>query len=570
MLGNILPPFQSLQELNLDWILTKIKNMLRFLPDDGAVGQILRRTAHGAEWSDESASDVESVNGQTGVVVLDKNDIGLGNVDNVQQYSASNPPPYPVTSVNTQTGDVVLSIPTDTSDLTNGAGFVDAAGAAAAAPVQSVNGQTGTVSITVPTNYAGSPSTAGPATISNALHWGAVDSTSTATVFTATVPSLAGVTAYYEGMTVILRNGVVASTTNCTLNVNGLGALPIYPSTSSTRVSSAWAKAYTMIFVYTEHKISGVPCWEMQYGMAYSNSIGYQLRTNSQSMAVDSATYRYRILFTSADGKKYVPANNSTSTSANTSKTPVSTKIDPWGAIYYYGSTTVLAAGSRPGASVLWQQYVVTLGYSFNTTNSALTLTTWKPVYIVCTPQTDGSAVIDSTTPYVQALPTTEDGKIYIFLGIAVSATTVEMTVCHPVYYYKDSAIRLWTNAPTSGGGSSFQFDLVWDNPAFLSSFAPQTLSVDLTGYDFWAVECAYNDSTDRRTGLEWWPVTTGSKTGVEYQVMGMRLNNNYNASRSFRHDTVNGSEIVVSAGNYNGATANNYIIPMLIYGIKI
>lgn len=37
-----------------------------------------------------------------------KSDIGLGNVDNVKQYSASNPPPYPVTSVNGKTGDVVL------------------------------------------------------------------------------------------------------------------------------------------------------------------------------------------------------------------------------------------------------------------------------------------------------------------------------------------------------------------------------------------------------------------------------------------------------------------------------
>jgi hypothetical protein len=53
-------------------------------------------------------SGVSSVNGQTGTVVLGKADIGLGNVDNVQQYSASNPPPYPVTSVNGQTGDVIV------------------------------------------------------------------------------------------------------------------------------------------------------------------------------------------------------------------------------------------------------------------------------------------------------------------------------------------------------------------------------------------------------------------------------------------------------------------------------
>lgn len=45
-----------------------------------------------------------------------KSEIGLGNVDNVKQYSASNPPPYPVTSVNGKTGAVTLSaLPTVTT-----------------------------------------------------------------------------------------------------------------------------------------------------------------------------------------------------------------------------------------------------------------------------------------------------------------------------------------------------------------------------------------------------------------------------------------------------------------------
>ena len=42
--------------------------------------------------------------------------VGLGNVDNVRQYSASNPPPYPVTSVNGKTGAVIISaLPTVTT-----------------------------------------------------------------------------------------------------------------------------------------------------------------------------------------------------------------------------------------------------------------------------------------------------------------------------------------------------------------------------------------------------------------------------------------------------------------------
>ena len=41
-------------------------------------------------------------------VTVSKSDVGLGNVDNVKQYSASNPPPYPVTSVNGHTGAVTV------------------------------------------------------------------------------------------------------------------------------------------------------------------------------------------------------------------------------------------------------------------------------------------------------------------------------------------------------------------------------------------------------------------------------------------------------------------------------
>lgn len=77
-------PFFNMQQLNLDWIIDKIKGMLSFLPDDGTAGQILRRTADGAEWSDETGDSVESVNGKTGVVVLDSNDILMDDNSSVE------------------------------------------------------------------------------------------------------------------------------------------------------------------------------------------------------------------------------------------------------------------------------------------------------------------------------------------------------------------------------------------------------------------------------------------------------------------------------------------------------
>ena len=69
--------------------------------------------------NDRDAANKKYVDGKAS-----KSGIGLGNVDNVRQYSASNPPPYPVTSVNGKTGAVTVSVPTQTSQLTNNSGFI--------------------------------------------------------------------------------------------------------------------------------------------------------------------------------------------------------------------------------------------------------------------------------------------------------------------------------------------------------------------------------------------------------------------------------------------------------------
>ena len=45
-------------------------------------------------------------------------------MDNVKQYSASNPPPYPITSVNGKTGAVTVDVPTNVSQLTNDKGYL--------------------------------------------------------------------------------------------------------------------------------------------------------------------------------------------------------------------------------------------------------------------------------------------------------------------------------------------------------------------------------------------------------------------------------------------------------------
>ena len=85
------------------------------------------------------------------------------------------------------------------------------------------------------TNYAGSTSVAGPANKAVSIPFGQVDSTSTATAFTATVD---GITELRDGVCVYLMNGAVSSAAGYTININGLGAKPVYTTMSDASAST--------------------------------------------------------------------------------------------------------------------------------------------------------------------------------------------------------------------------------------------------------------------------------------------------------------------------------------------
>lgn len=96
-----------------------------------------------------------------------------------------------------------------------------------------------------------------------AIPYGEVDSTSTSTAFTATVP---GINELKNGTIMLLRNGAVTSASGFTININGLGAKPVYNNlatgnthtpTNPTRDTTIFNVNYTMLFIYDEELVSG-------------------------------------------------------------------------------------------------------------------------------------------------------------------------------------------------------------------------------------------------------------------------------------------------------------------------
>lgn len=123
-------PYQNFHELNLDWLIQQI-NLVKesvVLSVNGQTGEVilypeafvrLPDLSDTTTWSfyryvNNKAEGVQFINGQPMQRIDDLNRYDI--------YDSGNPPPYPVTAVNGQTGEVVIAV-----------------------PVQSVNGMTGNI-----------------------------------------------------------------------------------------------------------------------------------------------------------------------------------------------------------------------------------------------------------------------------------------------------------------------------------------------------------------------------------------------------------------------------------------
>jgi len=100
--------------------------------------------------------------------------------------------------------------------------------------------------------------------------------------------------------------------------------------------------------------------------------------------------------------------------------------------------------------------------------------------------------------------------------------------------------------------------DLLWENASPTSSFTPQTISLDLSGYKFVLVVMgAYSSST----------VTLPTAiTPIGMSGCGSWANGSNNATRQY---TVSPSGVTFADGYKSGAVDNTYCKPLEIYGVK-
>ena len=261
-----------------------------------------------------------------------------------------------------------------------------------------------------------------------------------------------GITELYDGLNIQLKLPVAGHASGCTISINGgekhrciLNALTSYttqyPVGSIVRFvydSSQSGNVYTGSS--TPLSVEGV--WKVS---DYNTNTTYTVMPSTYLLngkyKAYTNIYRYQILL--SKDEEYLLPINETSNSTVSTKVLTTEEFDIFGPIYYYNSTATTNANAVIPTGRTYISTSISLAYSFNTTT---TLTPNKNVYMVVVPQTNNKAKLHSS-PISQELPTTDDGLVYVLLGVAYSTSQIALEFRHPLYHFKNGKIRKYTGA---------------------------------------------------------------------------------------------------------------------------
>lgn len=222
---------------------------------------------------------------------------------------------------------------------------------------------------------------------------------------------------------------------------------------STTRHTTQYGQYQMVRMVYHSSLRIGSTVYNQGWWIDYArdiNDTAKYIQTLGVMYKAATVLYRYQICL-EVDNTTIVPINTVNNSTA-TNKTLTTSSFKPFGRIFYYANTNTVNANATIPDGRLYIGQNLNLGYSFNTGS---TLTAQKAVYLVCTPQTDGRAKLYSS-PITQTLPISDDGKYYIYLGNALSTTNLSLSHHHPVYMYKNGAVREVSQYAEHAGSSSY------------------------------------------------------------------------------------------------------------------
>ncbi len=277
----------------------------------------------------------------------------------------------------------------------------------------------------------------------------------------------------------------------------------------------------------------------------------YTVRWNCTLQAGTDPIYDYKIVMFGTDGRLY-PLTKENGT--GTSKTVSNAELDIGMPILYYGYTADIAAN---GTHASYWYNGITNGNLHYTANVASGWAAYRPIYLKGTIQANGSfklagaGTAGGTDFLTQTLPTTDDGYVYVLLGIMNNTTTsIRMTTAIAAYEFKDGRLRSYIPSHSHSGVYEPAFS---KNDAFNKSFGTTSGTV-----------CQGNDS---RLSDERVPLSHGNEKHSSTFVTQTEINSsisshtsNPTAHHNNANDPTSDQKAALAGTSGTPSSANKYV----------
>ena len=307
--------------------------------------------------------------------------------------------------------------------------------------------------------------------------------------------SIPSITTLDVGTVIVVQPTVTSTVANSTIKLNNFSAYPMRYNNAAITTSTdsvVWSASFPSIWVF-----DGTYWVFAGHGLDSNTTYTLNYSLDAGQYTAGSGTYavtRYSILAQKADGtwEKITATNASYST--GTSKS-VNTSGFILNQLRYYGTTTAVAGGVKIATNVMYEKSAsVDMRYSTNCGGT----TTWALgdyIYLVGTIGADGLFYLDTTTWWSNALPTTNDGKLYIRLGLSLTAAgyTISFFDDRPIFYHDGTGIKEYKVADNKQ-------DVISDLATIRSGASAGATAVQPGDLATVATTGSYNDLSDKPT----------------------------------------------------------------------
>ncbi len=289
----------------------------------------------------------------------------------------------------------------------------------------------------------------------------------------------------YEGLAIEYWLPFAGTSTAATLNLTlkggtKTGAVNCYYQ-GTTRMTNHIPANSVCRLIYQTVTISGTSYtgwWLLKAYLDGNTTDIVNLYEGSAAFVAKSAVYRYQLLF-QTDANTLTPLNNVNNDVEEGKAMLTTVDFMPFGKIYYYSSTTNVAANANMTTALYYHRNGVDLRYTFNCEK---TLTAHRNIYLKCAKQSNGMFRIVADPCWTQTLPTTNDGYYYLLLGRTYSTYQFELYTEHPIYYHNGTSLLQYTQisaSTTSIGSASTGTAIPADDITAWSAGSVPTLTYD-------------------------------------------------------------------------------------------